>query len=177
LPKLVRSAELAQSGLESAPSRVDCLLIVERDELVDLLVRNGAHEQLCTLVISESGYPAALVPEARRLLDERSDLRVVALHDASQRGIELKSRLHASAALPLAEREILDAGLFAAEVGQIEELAAAFPASAFTQAPVDALSLSTLLAGLSGVTRGAFSLSAGIYGELPASGSKAERAA
>jgi hypothetical protein len=117
------------------------------------------------------------VPEAQRLLDERSDLRVVALHDAGQRGVELKSRLQASTLLPLAAREIIDAGLFASEVGQIEELAAAFPASAFTEAPVDALSLATLLAGLSGVTRGAFSLSAGIYGEFPASGNKAERAA
>ena len=177
LPKLIRSAELGHAGLELSPPRVECLLIVEHDILVDLLLKNDAHQQLSALIISESGYPERLVPEARRLLDERSDLKVVALHDATQRGVELKSRLQASSALPLGDRAIVDAGLFAAEVGQIEELAAAFPASAFTQVPIDALSLPTLLAGLSVVSHGALSLSAGIFREIAGTDGDTERAA
>jgi hypothetical protein len=177
LPKLIRRPELSNAGLELSPPRVECLLIVERDILVDLLLKNDAHLHLSALIISESGYPERLVPEARRLLDERSDLRVVALHDATRRGVEMRSRLQAGASLPLGNREIIDAGLFAADVGQIEELAAAFPASAFTQVPLDALSLTTLLAGLRGVTRGAPSLSGGIFGEVERTGSDSERAA
>jgi hypothetical protein len=177
LPKLLQSPELANAGLELSPPRVECLLIVERDILVDLLLKNDAHKRLSALILSESGYPEKLVPEARRLLDERSDLRVVAVHDATQHGVALKSRLQASKFLPLADREIIDAGLFAAEVGQIEELAAAFPASSFTHVTLDSLSYPTLLAGLSGVTRGALSLSAGIFGETERAGGDAERAA
>jgi hypothetical protein len=177
LPKLLQSPALGRAGLELAPRRVACVLIVEHDILVDLLVKNGAHEALSALVISESGYPERLALEAQRLLDERSDLKVILLHDATQHGVQLKSRLRASAALPLAERELTDPGLFAAEVGQVEELAAAFPASHFTEVPVDALSHETLLAGLVGVTRGARLLSAGIFDEIDGSGSGSERAA
>ena len=163
LAKLLRATTLAHAGLELCPARVECLLIVERDALVDLLLKNDAHQQLSALILSEAGYPERLVPEARRLLDERSDLKVIALHDATQRGISLKSRLQASPSLPLLDRPIVDAGLFAAEVGQIEALTSAFPASHTTQVPVDALSYPALVAGLASVSHGALSISTGIF--------------
>jgi len=163
LPKLLRNTTLAHAGLELSPGRVECLLIVERDALVDLLLKNDAHQQLSALVISEAGYPERLVPEARRLLDERSDLKVIALHDATQRGVTLRSRLQTSTSLPLAGRPIVDAGLLAAEVGQIEALTSAFPAAHTTHVPVDALLYPPLLAGLAGVLRGALTISAGIF--------------
>jgi hypothetical protein len=163
LPGLVRAGELANAGLELAPPRVNYLLLVERDALVDLLLKNGAPAQLSALILSQNGYPARLVPEARRLLDERSDLKVVALHDATQAGVELAARLRSTPLLPLQNRPIVDAGLFAAEVGQIEQLNSAFPASHATRVPLDALSYQALLAGLRGVERGALSISAGIF--------------
>lgn len=163
LPKLLQGTTLAHTGLELCPARVECLLIVERDALVDLLIKNDAHQALSALILSETGYPERLVPEARRWLDERSDLKVIALHDATQHGVSLKSRLQASLSLPLLDRPIVDAGLFAAEVGQIEALTSAFPASHTTQVPVDALPYSALLAGLASVVRGALSISAGIF--------------
>ena len=177
LPKLISGPKLGHAGLELCPPRVEWLFIAEHEILVDWLLQNDAHLHLSALVISESGYPERLVPEARRLLDERSDLKILALHDATGSGVQLRSRLRASTLLPLGEREILDPGLFAAEVGQIEELAAAFPASHFTQVPLDALSYPTLLLSLVGVTRGAISLAAGIFGETVQPGSTAERAA
>jgi hypothetical protein len=163
LAQLVRSGELANAGLEFTPPKVDYLLILERDALVDLFLKNDAHQHLSALILSENGYPSRLVPEARRLLDERSDLKVVALHDATQAGVGMTSRLAASSLLPLRERALLDAGLFAAEVGQIEQLNSAFPASHVTRVPLDALSYVALLAGLRGVARGALSISAGIF--------------
>jgi hypothetical protein len=176
-PKLLREPALGHAGLELSPARVECLLIVERDILVDLLVNNAAPKQLSALIIAESGYPESLLPEARRLLDERSDLKVIALHDATARGVELRSRLQAGTVLPLGDRPIIDAGLFAADVGQLQELATAFPASHFRHVPVDALSYATLLAGLVGVARGELSLSAGMHGEIPPRNGDAERAA
>lgn len=169
LPTFLATPTLAQRGAELRPTRVECLILVEHDLLAELLLKNGVHEALSALVVSERGYPEALAREAQRVLDERSDLKVLAVHDATEHGVASKARWARSPVLSLTEHAIIDAGLFAADVGQLEELARAFPASAFTQVPLDALSLPTLLAGLSGVTRGAFSLSAGIHGEVPPS--------
>jgi len=176
-PRLLRAPSLAHAGLEYAPPRVDALIVVERDLLVDLLLKNGAHEQLNALIVSESGYPHALVVEAQRVLDERSDLKVFALHDATESGVRMHARLQARKSPPLADRPITDIGLFAAEAGQLEELASAYPASHFTEVPVDALSYSTLLLALNGVLRGALTLSAGVYLDEESSPRNTERAA
>jgi hypothetical protein len=175
LPKLLQAPQLAHAGLELSPLRVECLVIVERDLVVDLLLKNDAHQQLSALIVSESGYPEQLAREARRLLDERSDLKVILLHDATQRGVELKSRVQTNATLPLAGRPLLDAGLFAAEVSQIEALTSAFPSGHTTQVPADALSYAALLAGLAGVTRGALSLAAGIFEAADARSAAADK--
>ncbi|HEX3776043.1 MAG TPA: hypothetical protein VHV51_16340 [Polyangiaceae bacterium] len=178
LPELLRAPALAHAGLEYAPPTALCVLVVERDILVDLLLKNGAQQRLQALIVAESGYPEALAREAQRQLDERSELKVIALHDATERGIGLNARLRSSRVLSVADREIVDAGLFAAEVGQIAELNSAFPPSHATQVPVDALSYPTLLAGLAGVVHGARTLTTGIFenDETPRS-RDAERAA
>ncbi|HEY4104516.1 MAG TPA: hypothetical protein VGM44_11525 [Polyangiaceae bacterium] len=177
LPQLLRVPTLAHAGIEYAPPQVGCLLVVERDIVVDLLLKNGAHQVLGALIISENGYPEGLAREAQRQLDERSELKVIALHDATERGIGLHTRLRSSTVLSLSDHEIVDAGLFAAEVGQIAELSSAFPASYATQVPVDALSYRTLLAGLAGVVHGALTLSTGIESSETPLNSDAERAA
>lgn len=176
-PRLLQAPALPHAGLEYAPARVDALIVVERDLLVDLLLKNAAHTELNALIVSETAYPRALCAEAQRLLDERSDLKVIALHDATESGVRMHARLQASNSLTLGNRSITDIGLFAAEVGQLEELAATYPASHFTQVPVDALSYATLLAGLKGVLRGALTLSAGVYLEEDSPNVSAERAA
>lgn len=162
LPKLIRSPELEHAGLEYVPLRVERLLIVERDILVDLLLRNDAQRELSALIVSASGYPQALTSEAQRLLDERSDLPVFAIHDSTAEGIALHARLQKKSGLPLGDRQVLDAGLFPADVSQIEELSAAIPASHTSQVPLDFLAFETVLAGLLGLTRGAPLLSTGI---------------
>jgi hypothetical protein len=179
LPKLIRAPELAHAGLEYSPAHVDCVLIVERDIVVDLLLKNGAQQRLNALIVSEQGYPATLAREAQRLLDERSDLKVIALHDATEQGIGLCARLRASRTLSLADREVGDLGLFAADVSQIEELNSAFPPSYSTKVALDALSYLTLLSGLIGIAHGARTLSDGIFNASEPSHSKgdAERAA
>jgi len=176
-PRLLRAPSLAHAGLEYAPPRVDALIVVERDLLVDLLLKNGAQARLNALIVAESGYPNALSAEAQRLLDERSELKIIALHDATESGVGMRARLQTSKTLSLNDRALTDVGLFAAEAGQLEELASAYPASHFTQVPVDALSYSTLLAGLKGVLRGALTLSAGIYLEAESPSLEGERAA
>src|SRR5207253_97627 len=75
---LISEATLNEAGREYLPEEVACLVIVEHDALVDLLLKNGAHQELSALIVAESGYPEALASEARRLLDARADLKVIA---------------------------------------------------------------------------------------------------
>jgi hypothetical protein len=162
LPRLIQGGEFARADASSLPARIDRLLIVERDVVVDLLLANRAEHELSALVLSENGYPEALCAEARRLLAARADLPIIALHDATSTGVALKSRLQNSSLLPLAGRSILDAGLFPADVSQLEELAPAIPAAHTNHVPVDSLSSAALLAGLRGLAQGELLLSARI---------------
>ncbi|HEX7451851.1 MAG TPA: hypothetical protein VF294_06180 [Polyangiaceae bacterium] len=164
IDKLVAGPALARAGAEYLPARVDAVVIVQRDALVDLLLMNDAQHELSALIVAESGYPEALAAAARRLLGERSDLRVIVLHDATSAGVGMRARLHKSSAFPLEAREALDIGLFPADVTWLAELAPAIPSEHTSQVPVDSLSFDALLRGLRGVMAGALSLHAGIDG-------------
>ena len=184
---LVSEATLSDCGLEYLPEQVRSLLIVEREPLVDLLLKNGAHHALSALIVAESGYPSALAAEARRLLEARADLQVIAAHDATPAGVAMKARLQKGQVFPLGQRAILDAGLFPADVPWLAELAPAIPVAHSQRVPLDSLSFDSLLVGLRGVSQGALSLytaleaarandHAAAHGE-PDSGSRADSAA
>ncbi len=155
---LIAEASLSGAGLEYLPTQIDCLVIAERDTLVDLLLKNGAHHALSALIVSEGGYPSALANEARRLLQARADLKVIAVHDATPAGVAMPTRLQKSGVFPLAQRPVLDAGLFPADVTWLAELAPAIPAAHTSRVPLDSLSFDALLVGLRGVSQGALSL-------------------
>lgn len=138
------------------------VIVVERDELVDLLASNGAHIELDALIVAESGYPAALAAATNRFLAEQPTGRVVALHDATTEGVAMPSRLAKNRVLALGGRALIDAGLFPADVIWIGELAPAIPASHTTTVPVDSLSYEALLTGLRGVLDGELSLHAAL---------------
>jgi len=157
-PRLIAETTLGQAGLEYVPTQVECLIIVERDALVDLLLKNDAHTTLGALIVAESGYPQTLSREAQRLLETRKDLKTIAVHDATPAGVAMPARLQKSAIFPLAQREIVDAGLFPADVTWLAELAPAIPAAHAFRVPLDSLSYAALLVGLRGVSRGALSL-------------------
>ena len=159
---LVDEASLSESGLEYLPTEIACLVIAERDQLVDLLLKNGAHRALSALIVSETGYPRALASEARGLLQARPDLKLIAVHDATPAGVAMLGRLQKSEVFPLAQRSILDAGLFPADVTWLAELAPAIPAAHVSRVPLDSLSFDALLIGLRGVSQGALSLYAAI---------------
>jgi hypothetical protein len=155
---LVAEATLGGAGLDYLPEQIECLVIVERDPLVDLLLKNSAHRALSALIVSESGYPSALASEARRLLRARADLKVIAVHDATPAGVAMVGRLQKSDVFSLAQRSVVDAGLFPADVTWLLELAPAIPAAHASRVPLDSLSFDALLVGLRGVSSGALSL-------------------
>ena len=162
LERLIEAPRLAETSGEHQPAHVACLIIVQRKTLADLLLLNGAHQQLSALIVAESGYPRAHLAQAQRLLNESSDLSVLVLHDATPEGVALAARLQKNADFPLGARKLLDVGLFPADVQWLAELAPAIPNGYTNQVPVDSLSYRALVAGLGGVTRGALSLVQGI---------------
>ncbi|MEO8901734.1 MAG: hypothetical protein ABI488_08055 [Polyangiaceae bacterium] len=163
LERFIADAELGAATLsEYGVEQAKALIIVQRDILVDLLLKNNAHRELTVLVVAESGYPLALGAEARRLLGAGGALKVIALHDATTEGVSMLGRLSSSKVFALGEHPALDAGLFPADVGQMEELAPAIPKAHFSRVPVDSMTYETMLAGLRGVLGGALSLFTGI---------------
>jgi hypothetical protein len=66
--------------------------------------------------------------------------------------------LQKSDVFSLAQRSVVDAGLFPADVTWLAELAPAIPAAHTSRVPLDSLSFDALLLGLRGVAGGELSL-------------------
>ncbi|MBL8250067.1 MAG: hypothetical protein JNK31_00205, partial [Candidatus Competibacter sp.] len=98
-------------NLESAHYAPERILVVERDDLVDMLVRNRFHASHKTAVISCSGYPKRVVEACQDFLRRHPDTPVQLLHDASLKGFKLKTQLEADTQWPLAGRPLVDLGL------------------------------------------------------------------
>lgn len=160
--QLVDRPTLEQASADLCPATARSLIIVERELVVDLLLRNGAQHDLSALIVSESGYPVAVLRETKRRLRETPPLKVVALHDATAHGVQLAARLQKSERFALGDHEFVDAGLFPADVTWLAELAPAIPAAHTNHVPIDSLSYPSLLNGLRGVLDGAMSLHAAL---------------
>jgi len=123
---------------------VERILIVERDLLVDLFVKNGVHAEQRMLVIAESGYPNYLLPIARRLLNERPDLPVFLLHDATTQGAGMHARLLEDGPLDLSRHPVTDLGLFPADFVRLKRTSKFDPENDNRDLPVDALAMPAL---------------------------------
>ena len=127
---------------------VERLLIVERDILVDLFVRNELHAQERMLVIAESGYPEYLLPVAQRLLAENPELPVFLLHDATTAAPPMEERILDAGKLPIGGHKIVDLGLFPETVRRMKGMKKLALRRHDYQAPVDYLLFSTLAGGI-----------------------------
>ncbi|MEQ8791167.1 MAG: hypothetical protein RIC55_33200 [Pirellulaceae bacterium] len=127
---------------------VERLLIVERDLMVDLLVRNGFHAEHNTLVLSESGYPSYLVPRAVKALEENPEMPVHLLHDATAHGAAMAERLRDSRLLPIEGRPLVDLGLNMQDVRRMKGMQAIGADKWDQGVPVDTLRFGTLGLGV-----------------------------
>lgn len=91
-----------------APERI---LVVERDDLVDMLVRNRFHAHHKTAIISRSGYPRHVAGACRNFLRQHPNIPVQLLHDASLTGFNLKAQLESDPQWPLAGQRLVDIGV------------------------------------------------------------------
>jgi hypothetical protein len=138
---------------------VERLLIVERNILVDLFVKNEQHTEQRMLVISENGYPSYLLPVAKKLLDERPGLPVFLLHDATFEGISMKSRIENSDFLPISGHPVTDLGLFPEDFQKLQRTKHIDPANQDRALPVDALMMPFLIGGMGAAFVGGMALS------------------
>ncbi|MFP4580243.1 MAG: hypothetical protein ACLFQ6_05885 [Candidatus Sumerlaeia bacterium] len=70
------------------------VLICQQNIMVDFLVRNGFHEECNTLVVSESGYPAAAQEKLEhRITTRKTRLPIWLLHNADEKGEAMLDRI------------------------------------------------------------------------------------
>ena len=91
-----------------APERI---LIVERDDLVDMLVRNRFHLTAKAAVVSRTGYPARVFAACREFLRNHPGTPVQVIHDASAQGFALTTQLASDAQWQFARQRLVDLGI------------------------------------------------------------------
>jgi hypothetical protein len=106
-----QTAAVDLQDLNYAPERI---LVVERDELVDLLIRNRFHLTTKTAVLSRTGYPTWVLSACQNFLRQHPNTPVQLLHDASLRGFHWHAQLTADPHWILAGHRLMDLGLSSA---------------------------------------------------------------
>lgn len=91
-----------------APERI---LVVERDELVDMLVRNRFHLTAKAAVVSRTGYPKGVFTACQAFLRNYPDTPVYVVHDASLQGFALATQLAADPEWQFARQRLADLGI------------------------------------------------------------------
>jgi hypothetical protein len=97
---------------------VERVLIVQRDILVDLFVRNGFHAEQRALVVSAGGYPDYLIPKLKEILSQSPELPVFLLHDV----VRDRTPLEGSSLGVAGTHPVVDLGVFPDDVKQIPAL-------------------------------------------------------
>lgn len=91
-----------------APERI---LVVERDDLVDMLVRNRFHLSAKAVVVSRTGYPERVFTACREFLRNHPDTPVQLVHDASPQGFAFAAQLADDSKWRFARQRLTDLGI------------------------------------------------------------------
>jgi hypothetical protein len=101
-----------------APERI---LIVQRDDMVDMLVMNRFHVENKTAIVSVNKYPAHVFDAVMRFLEKKPDIPIQVMHDASLEGERLVASLKANKSWNLADKNVTDLGVFLADVENVKD--------------------------------------------------------
>lgn len=97
-----------------------CVIVTQHDYLVDWLVRNDAHLAHQAIVISATGYPDHLKDRVKDLLEARDRVPVYLLHDTSDEGKRMHSRVLNLPWAPFANARLVDFGLHRDQIEQLK---------------------------------------------------------
>ncbi len=106
-----RQQTAAVDNMEDPQYAPERILVVERDDLVDMLIRNRFHLSHKTAVVSRSGYPERVFAACRAFLQNHPDTPVQVLHDASVSGFGLTAQLAADPKWAFARERLTDLGI------------------------------------------------------------------
>ncbi len=87
------------------------ILIVERDDIVDMLIRNRFHLETKTLVVSFSGYPTSAFKACPGFIKNNPNMSVQVLHDASVNSFGFIHKIRGDAKWRFARENLVDLGL------------------------------------------------------------------
>ena len=104
----LHTTETELREFQYAPERI---LVVERDDLVDMLIRNRFHLNHKTVVIGCSGYPEYVFAACQEFLKIHPNASVQVLHDASLDGFDLTKQLMADPKWEFAHQRLTDLGI------------------------------------------------------------------
>jgi len=117
--------------------KVEKILIVQRDILVDLFMLNKFHLEQQVLIVSISGYPEALFVKARKTLESAQEIPVFLLHDATATGTDGIKKFIRSGTLPMEGHLLVDVGLFQDDAKRIDLLRPLCLSRKHYETPVD----------------------------------------
>lgn len=103
--------QTAPANLEDPQYAPERILVVERDDLVDMLIRNRFHLNHKTAVVSRSGYPERVFAACREFLRNHPNTPVQVLHDASLPGFGLTAQLATDPKWEFARQHLVDLGI------------------------------------------------------------------
>lgn len=95
----------------------DRVVVCDRPEVAQLLIRNNFHFEHNCAILTIDGYPHSIFETTMTMLRRNPDLQVYALHDCSPHGVQLVSRLRQSDAwFPTAAIPIIDVGIMPRQI-------------------------------------------------------------
>jgi hypothetical protein len=100
IPKLLPSPKTQTENVAISPDvsaySFDRLIVCDRPEIAQFLIRNNFHFENNCAVLSISGYPEAIFETTMEMLYRNPNLQVYALHDCSPEGLDMISTLQTS---------------------------------------------------------------------------------
>lgn len=101
--------------LQFSPEKI---LIVDRNDIVDMLLLNRFYIEQKVLVLSAKQYPSHVFSACCKILEAHPEVPVMLMHDASREGYAMKRRLLTDPAWPLTEANVKDLGIHPWDVDQ-----------------------------------------------------------
>ena len=90
---------------------VEVIVVTDQNLYVDLLVKNGYDVQYKALIVSKKLYPKHLKPRLKQLLEEKPNLPLFFIHDATSEGAHTMEQFKNISELAIAGHPCIDLGL------------------------------------------------------------------
>ncbi len=125
LPPIEPQAARTPSPSDAAAFSFDRAVVMDRADIAAMLVANNFHFENNCAVLSADGYPAHAFDTVMTMLRRNPNLRVFAVHDASESGCGLPLALRGERWFPDATVQVFDLGLRPAHVQKMHMISLA----------------------------------------------------